>query len=46
MVEWLRISEPGAPRAQRQLSALAWSGAFMLYLWRFLPLMIRPRSAA
>lgn len=29
-----------------QGSALAWIGAFALYLWRFLPLMIRPRNDA
>jgi uncharacterized protein involved in response to NO len=26
-----------------QLSAAAWIAAFALYLWRFGPLMIRPR---
>jgi uncharacterized protein involved in response to NO len=25
------------------LSAAAWIGAFALYLWRFAPLMVRPR---
>ena len=29
-----------------QGSALAWAGAFGLYLWRFLPMMIRPRPDA
>lgn len=26
-----------------QLSAVAWIGAFALYLWRFFPMMVRPR---
>jgi uncharacterized protein involved in response to NO len=37
-----------APSAVSQpalhLSATAWIGAFALYLWRFAPLMIRPRT--
>ncbi|MEO8753460.1 MAG: NnrS family protein, partial [Casimicrobiaceae bacterium] len=27
-----------------QLAAAAWIAAFMLYLWRFAPLLIRPRA--
>jgi uncharacterized protein involved in response to NO len=29
-----------------QLAALAWIGVFALYLWRFFPMMIRPRADA
>lgn len=29
-----------------QLSALAWIGVFALYLWRFFPMLIRPRADA
>ena len=29
-----------------QLAALAWIAVFALYLWRFLPMMIRPRADA
>ncbi|VTU21860.1 NnrS protein [Variovorax sp. PBL-E5] len=29
-----------------QLAAVAWIGAFALYLWRFVPMMIRPVPVA
>jgi uncharacterized protein involved in response to NO len=29
-----------------QLAALSWMGVFVVYIWRFLPLLIRPKASA
>ncbi|CUB01893.1 NnrS family protein [Comamonas thiooxydans] len=43
LLRLLALLPAGLPQAALHASALAWVLAFALYLWRFAPLLIRPR---
>ena len=43
LLRLLALLPAGLPQAALHASALAWVLAFALYLWRFVPLLIRPR---